>query len=1647
MGIRLTLTRFRDGSFNLSFPGAAPASGPQRVNPVPLRFHARIADAQIDLREPTAFDQSARDVRIERIEADGDVDTAETTRYRISGAFEERKAEPFLVRGKIDAVAGFAMHRATAARFPLRALANYFAQSPDVRILRGEARDFDATIYALGVQPDVAPSYHVSLRLDVADGRLALTTLALPIDHINARLRVVDDTFFVDGAGASLAKIPLAIRGGIFDLTGRLTGGAKLRLAVWGSGDLADLREAFSFTRDQPLSGKATLGVSVQGPLDDPLIIARAKAPHAGYRQLPFEGVRANVVYHSNVVALAPLRARYGGISIALRGRMRTGAHLLSEFALHVNGPADRLPYLDEMLGDEPMVIDAAATGNDLLFHVIGSAASARGVQRVAALVQMNGNGTALVDPFWLHTSRGSLDGAYLLDRPHDTSAFWLISDGLRMHAPRYAAFPNLSLPQMPVVDGGIFGMSFAGGGSGNDIALGGLVTGTDTSIAGVRFTNIKAALAGTLQNAPINLLHATGPWGVFDGRGGFSTQRFVAIGNYRGTFEGLAPFLGSAINGRGPLSGKVAIAVEQRRIVVVGSNLSMPGATLRGVPVDRASMTLAVEGNRLRIYSAHAHAAGGDVVAAGTFALSSSATALAHGGALSLVANRLQTSQLHGIGLPLEGGTISASGNLRAGSPIPTFQGVVAVNDSHIAQFALRGDGDVDLSGDAVRLGRMVGALGGTYALVNGSIGALTSGAPSYALRADVPAGQIAPALRSFGLPNYMTDGSFNANLQIGGHSSSPTVSGAIGVPAGEVNGLPFIDGSASLAADREGVSMQGGSVLVGTTLAHFEAVSRPGVQAVRVDARRADLSDFNNFFDTGDTLDGDGTVRIAAAQSRGHVTSSGNIDVRAFRYRNLPIGDTRAVWSGARNVVRGSLAVGGKEGVLHAGGSIALAPGTQWLSTLERSRYDLRADIDNLDLSLWLPALGMQTLPVTGRAGGQATVHGRFPQFNVRADASINGGSLGPLTLDRATVALHAANERVVVDRAELRTPEITASANGTLGLSATQPIDLHVYAATSHLAKLVYDAQRVRVPISGSFESTLAIGGTYRSPSFLAGFDASGVRAFGIPISSLFGELRLRGQSLVLSNAGVTFQKGQATLAGSLPLRLQPLRATPSDQPLNFDIDVVGLDPSMFDEALGSNTKMTGLIDGHIGLSGTLDRPNLVGRFSLANGSYVSDLERVPITRMVADIVFDRSTASIDRASAMAGTGSLTGSGKIVFPSDLSAHAIAISMHGTARGAQLDLPAYGSGTLDARMSVEKAPTGVALVSGDVTLSNATLPFSSFLKAATEAGSGPAAQLPLAFDVRATAGRNVRVRGTGYGAGLDIGAAGTAHLGGTLAAPTLAGAFQSTGGTLTYFDRAFRVQEASVRFNASDGVLPTLHAVANTSIVNPDPDRARNPYGSAQVTITVDGPIAGLKIGLQSNPPGYSRDQILGLIAPLGGFVGGISFSRQQLLARQQPSGITPLGTLSPIPNVSLPQNSSITVGQEAFNILNAQFTAGLLAPVENTLGQGLGLSSINLTLGYYGNVGFTATRLLGKAVSAVYAVTFGIPQIQSFGLVVQPAPATTANLNWFYQSGPTKLLQLPGAPVGYSAGYLVGQPLLGNSGFSLTLQRYFW
>ena len=127
---RLTLIRFKDGSFNVGIPsGGAPPAAPLRVDPIPIRFTLHVADAQIDLREPGAYEASAKRLRVDGIAVDGTIDTGAVTHYTVRGAFESSRREPFTIAGRIDAIAGYAIHT-LAPRTSRRARSQTTAPTP-----------------------------------------------------------------------------------------------------------------------------------------------------------------------------------------------------------------------------------------------------------------------------------------------------------------------------------------------------------------------------------------------------------------------------------------------------------------------------------------------------------------------------------------------------------------------------------------------------------------------------------------------------------------------------------------------------------------------------------------------------------------------------------------------------------------------------------------------------------------------------------------------------------------------------------------------------------------------------------------------------------------------------------------------------------------------------------------------------------------------------------------------------------------------------------------------------------------------------------------------------------------------------------------------------------------------------------------------------------------------------------------------------------------------------------------------------------------------------------------------------------------------------------------------------------------------------
>ncbi|GAC1498840.1 MAG: hypothetical protein NVS1B14_02000 [Vulcanimicrobiaceae bacterium] len=874
---------------------------------------------------------------------------------------------------------------------------------------------------------------------------------------------------------------------------------------------------------------------------------------------------------------------------------------------------------------------------------------------------------------------------------------------------------------------------------------------------------------------------------------------------------------------------------------------------------------------------------------------------------------------------------------------------------------------------------------------------------------------------------------------------TSSPRVSGPLTVQAGQINGLNFANARADIAADRLGVRAGNGNVVVGTTRAAFNAMVRPGVTAFALRAMDANLADFNDFFDTGDTLAGRGKVALSLNRAGATIGTAGDVDVEDFRYRRLPIGDTLASWASRNGAVVGSVRIGGEHGVLRASGNVALAGGASIADLVGRSRYDVAAHLRSLDLSTWLPALGYPTLPMTGRLNADATIRGRYPALALVPEATLFTGTFARTPIDVLHMRAHSVGSRIALTHADLKIPALDASGTGSFGLGRQDPISFSVSASSNDLPMLAGNFLKTPLGIRGALHTQLDVDGTWRHPRLTGGIDLTNAVIRGVSVPQVVASVALANRDLVVRNAEVSLAKGRITLAGALPLQVAPLSIGPPQAPFAMDFFSQGVDVSDFGPLLPRGTVIGGVVNGHIGVNGTVRSPQIRGALALSNGSYVSAFETVPITHSVANLVFNGTSARLQMLHAQLGRGSLDATGIVAFDRGATGDQLAYTLDAATRGAALRFPAYGSGTLDSKLRLVKTSHNLARLSGTTTVTDAVIPFAALMSGGGSPGqTGAPMRLPfnLAFDLGVTAGKHVAVRSNALGFGLDIGAKGHVVLAGTLAKPTLDGAFNAAGGSLTFVDHVFRVQRGSVTFKPANGVVPELYAVGTTHVSNP------GALGAADVTITVNGPATSPQLAFSSDPGGYSRDQIIAMLTPLGA-ISGIQFDPNgNPVPPGQLAGAPAAGNAQPLPPGAVRrQNGTLTVGQEAFNILNAQFARSLLMPLENALGGSLGFSSVDLSLDYTGALGLSVRRPLSAKVSAVYASTFGYPSRQTYGFQYSPNEFTAAQLTFFQQSAPTSFFGSATSATTTNPNVTAGQPIGGANGFTFSLQRLFW
>jgi len=1648
----LTITRHADGTLTFNRTGGTSGAPPTatRKAAAPYYFTARVRDGVIRLVDVAPLQPDLANQTIENVSIDASVKSDARTTARVDGVLLGRRAPgapvtryPLAERTVIDVQRGISLNRITARELPLRGALGFFIHAKAIRFDDGVLDDVDAQYFALAPKADTEFAYRLGGHADLHGGRLAVGALAREVRDVEARLVITDDMLATKSIDATLAGARVHGRGAIYDLFGT----PSFRVALVAQDDLRRLRTLFAFSSRLPLSGGARMQTLLESKLSQPLIHTWLGSGRVAYGKFPIDGVNGYVDYYDNAVTMDALRGRYGAADLLVGGRALFGdAGTDFAFVLNARGPGASLPYTDALAPDSGVVATA------MIEAPPREAFRARGT--IGAVGATTGSGTFAVDPHgvgefgpfeFARADGSSLAGGFELQRPISQSAGWLHARGFRLAQVKNAAtLPGATIPGLPPLSGTIDG-DLAGGGTPDSFGLAGVLRGRNLRVASFAIGDGSVRIDGTLRDVRLADIAVAGPLGRFNGNGAYADGLFALDGRYDGALQQLAQFT-SDPSARGEIHGPVRATIAQKHVVVQTTGAGIAGGSVRGVAVDGVAGTIAVDGSVLRVVAVDGSIGGARAVAADA------------GGAFLVSAPALPVTALRGTGLPLQAGTLSLFGlaDLR-GTAGPSFDGVVALSDGVASGYPISGGADVSLAAGSAQIHSGVAALGRTYGDFAGrvdGIGASGANALAYDLGARVPIGDVEEVRSALRMPVKYLDGSFSANVRVRGSGARPRIDGDVAVPEGSYNGLAFHSARAAVAITRSSLSAQNGIVTVGSTHAQVAAALSVANRAFSVDMRSGDanLADFNDYFDEAETLDGRGSVALAFANDGRTTRTTGRVDVTGLRYRRFAFGATAATWSQHGGAVDGALNVRGPHGTLRGNGMMVAAPGDP-IRAFARATYRANVQAQRVDLGMWLPPFGI-TAPMLGQVDARGSVAGRWPRIAVNGDASLTNGSIFGYAVRDGH--LHAAGDhaRVAFSNAVLDLGFARFDANGSFGLATSDPLALAIHGQTPDVAKALASVfpKGPRYDVGGALQATASIAGTFAKPRATAGFELTSARYQSLAIPRVLGNVTYDGTTLLVNEAQVTFAKGSALVAGSLPFSLQPLGVKPT-APLSFTLALGGVDLAPFAPFVpGPQTKLGGTVDGRVAIEGTLQAPRVIGNVTLANGSYVSGLDRAAITKANAQLDFAGTSVALRALHANVGGGTLDGSGQLDLPFPevhTGNYAIALIAH----GARVDSPQFGTGTIDGTMSLRNAKP-LPVLSGNLVLTNASIPILSIYRN-TGGGNGSAAAsggppLNLAFDLIARAGKNVRVQASSpY---IDVGATGMLDLTGTLASPKLGGVLTATpGGIFSTYNRAFRVQQAVVSFDPANGLLPYVDLRAYAHVTNPDPDPTRNAVGSADITVTVSGPADELAAGrgsgitYSSNPP-YSQEQIIGLLLDASLF-GAVNFGQQQngTTLRGAPGESNPLLP----PGVTPYQAGVINFNQEAFSILNGQFTHRIFGPIERIFTGRFGLTDFELTVDYGGGIGYNALKQIGhRDVYASFGQTLSSPVRTTLGFTARPNAVTSVQFNYFQQNGdPAFTNNANGTQAVSSAQRLKGiLPISNRKGFTFSIVRKY-
>jgi autotransporter translocation and assembly factor TamB len=1406
----LTLIHHADGTYNIALP-ATPAGAKPDTSPIDLRL--RIRDGSVVLLDRFVVPGQERRQRIVGLAADAAIAPHAHSFYNVRLDLDDGHALHRVIgKATFSTDHGFESQRWTAAEIPVGPLLDFALPSHLVNIVDGNVRNVDGRIYAF-VDPDGTTHTHTSLRADLAQGKIYIAGMTKPLRDAHGTLVAYDNGLTTTGVDATLAGVPLHLEGGVYDVAA-----PKLRFALAGRGQIAQLQQAIAVSQRQPLTGDLSFALRGSGPINEPVVSGTFSAPQMVYRGLPVSRPGGTFSIHGSDLDLLGASFDYGPINVEAHGTLalekQVGVNLV--VALHADG--DRLPYVSQLLRGLPLtaVVHVEGVGTRLASAgiVYGDARDGR----LDAMFNVNGDGVGVIGPFSIERNDGaSLYARVALDRTKASVLGIVDAHRMSLRPGPIPVLPGFQLAEFPSVAGTLDAQVAGAVDASRLDALSGHVR-----LAGLRYGAMNASATADLGTASDGTqrggVHVTSSLGTIDGSAAYAGGLVGFDGRLRSSFAQLQPLTGK-LGARGRIDGTLRALSDGASSAAQTSGLHFSDASIAGVPLRSATATATLQGQRLDVRALQLGIAGGTVTAFGS---------LGNGGELVATTSAL----------PVMGGTVRANARVHGTLDAPNANVALLVDRARLHGVPFSGNAFVHYDRGTLHVNDATALALDSYATADGDIRHLDGkGTPSLDLTANLHGAQVAPIASALHLPLRYPDGEIDADLHVTGNANAPQVAGSISIPQGSLNGLNFSNAKVAISGNPSNVAARNGTVTVGTTAIAFSGDAGPGAQRIDLRAPHVNLADFNDYFDAADTLAGSGHVVANAGHSSAGLSTSGDVLITDARYRRFSVGNVAANWQTTSRTV-------------HATGSVQSDHGSiAFTGDLTGTTVAANATLTNLDLAQWLPTAGI-TQPILGIVNGSARASGTLAAPSFDLTAALSNGLVNHYPLSSLTLAASGDTHRAHITALHFAGPGLTADASGAFGYGPGDPVAIALHAQSDDVAVLA-KSLGAKLDIGGALTTTVNASGSRNAPHVTQTIDATNFRSGKYTIPKMHAQLAADPQTVQLQAFEADLVRGRLLANATLPIRLTaPIGLR--NAPLIAALHAEGIDLAQFDALLPKDAKLGGTIDGAIAASGSESNPAIAGTLTLAGGSYASSLLRSAVTNGRARLDFTQTQARLTGVHADLGGGTIDGALNATF-GDLRDLRRTLAFDGqfAAQHAALNIANLFSGTIDGTLTANKPQGDIPTLGGTIAFSKTRLPLAALIPH-TPADSGTRTPATVAFDLNVQAANDVRVTGPG----VNIGARGAVAIGGNLGHPELNGKLTSTDGTLSFY-RTFVLRQGTVVFQPADGLIPNVDATATTTITNPD----------ASILLHVTGPATNLNLDLASSPS-YDKEQILGLL-----------------------------------------------------------------------------------------------------------------------------------------------------------------------------------